>query len=105
MKVMQTAKEFYDFFKSIPEEKWTMKIFHNKQKTKFCAYGHLGVRYDETDHSGWSRVNKNVCNLDLILGSSDIVDINDGEFQYVKYGKTPKTRILHALKFAIQKGR
>lgn len=44
--ILTTAKEFYDFFDSIPEERWTMGVLErlNKNVHCHCALGHLGLR-------------------------------------------------------------
>ena len=90
---------FIKKFESIPESKWFVDEYSNENDTKFCAYGHCGMR------EGF-RINdlvepfalKNIFN-DYIGTSYDntIPIINDGDFGWKLVSKSPKERILLAL--------
>ncbi len=80
---------FIKKFEAIPEEKWTTKSFYT-YGGRCCALGHCGKRMGlvDTDES-------------YALGeitSCSTVAINDGLGDYIKYGNTPKERILNFLK-------
>ncbi len=97
IKTMKTAKQFYDFYKAIPENKWTRGRY--KEGNTFCALGHLGFR-------GISNIfnNKNAVNLACVLGKpvGYIADVNDGS-RCKNLGKTPRQRILAVLKTKLKK--
>lgn len=86
---MYTVDYFIDKFSKIPEDKWQMGGYHNKDKTKFCAFGHCGI----DEYSGW----KSKSEADALLNILPIaVSVNDGEHEDYRQ-LTPKQRILAAL--------
>lgn len=82
----QTAKEFYDFYNTIPEEMWCTLTFKN-EIGQCCAYGHVGCTL------GRNTMESN--NLAHILDYG-VSYINDGFNPRYKQ-PTPKARILAAL--------
>lgn len=80
---------FITKFEAIPDKKWFVGDYHNKSKTKYCALGHC-----ESDELGTTFESRALSHL--LNGCAS--EINDGLCGYDSYGKTPKQRILHALK-------
>ncbi len=96
--VLETKKDFYEFFKAIPEEKWTKGAFVNRDS--YCALGHLGVRAGSFGSSStplyqWEN-SKNGKNFSALGGSGDgLMDANDSG--YAKYDE-PKKAVLAYVK-------
>lgn len=90
---MKTAKEFYDFFSAIPEEKWTIGTFLSEDG-RCCAMGHLGCSRDNTTAPGMA--------LENIFQATGrfVTEVNDWFYPR----ETPKQRILAALEDAIKQG-
>lgn len=90
---MQTLKDFYNFYKGIPEEKWCTGKFEN-EKGQCCALGHIGQN-DEKDSKEFSNL------LCLTGRNENFISINDGDNK--KYPQsTPKQRVLAFLIDKIQ---
>lgn len=89
---MKTAREFYDFYAAIPEEKWCTGAYENL-KGQCCALGHLDIHFKYS--------NNTIKALIKILRWPNL--INEG---YLKtYSQlTPKQRILAALQDAMECG-
>jgi hypothetical protein len=80
---MNTLKDFYYFYKEIPEDKWCTGTY--KIDDKCCAYGHLGS-YSNYDSPKSDKVTE-------LIGSNYLHVINDGEDEeYPQF--TPKQRVL-----------
>lgn len=93
-----TVDYFIGKFKKIPTNKWCAGEI-NDGKGRKCALGHCG-------HSVVKGINFQSTRLYHIVEDNlgvSIVDINDRHYTYRKLGKTPKTRVLNALKL-IKKG-
>lgn len=94
-KTAYSADYFLNFFKSIPESKWMTDDWHNEDKTKFCAMGHLGsIKGKVSDESR---------DLAQILGCNP-AGINDGKNRHYQQDH-PKHRIIAALNDAKMYGR
>lgn len=87
-KTMYSVDYFLNFFSSIPEEKWMTGNWHNQDKTKFCALGHLGGSAEK----GHTRQAED---LSFIMGCS-VAEINDGNNDFYQQIH-PKDRIIAAL--------
>ena len=92
------TKFFINFFSQIPEEQWTTGVlsFHGK----FCAAGHL---LDKTPKF----YGENVMKLTYLLGKLHkyfhIISLNDNfNNEAIEYGKTPKERMINALKSLLE---
>ena len=96
-----TLNYFIDFFQSIPDHQWC--VGHNQRnRVQHCAQGHVWrdrrTTLDKT-------ANHNVDRLEILnkfLGTS-VVSINDGQVlsngtNFNKLGKTPRGRVLRALR-------
>ncbi len=80
---------FIKKFEAIPEEKWATKSFYTYDG-RCCALGHCGKRYGSFSTNESSALG--------IITLYRTVAINDGLGDSVKYGNTPKTRIINFLK-------
>lgn len=87
-KTAYSVDYFLKFFDSIPEDKWIVGKWHNEDKTKFCAMGHLG----SDSEKGTSQ---EAFDLGNILGCNPAA-INDGKNRFYKEDH-PKHRIMTAL--------
>ena len=84
---------FIKKFKAIPASKWTTGEY--VKDTKYCALGHCGAN----KITGYGHIEEAVM-LSKLLGTADTVTaINDGEHAFYQQ-KTPRARILAALKTA-----
>lgn len=94
---MNTLKDFYNFYKEIPENGWCEYnlINHDGQ---CCANGLIGARPN-------NRYPENVMTLAELLGerrySGILADVNNG-FTHVYTQPTPKQRVLAFLKDKIR---
>jgi len=90
---------FIDKFNSIPDKDWCMSML--RQGDQRCALGHCGLKTIEVAWSDEVRALVDMANInDWPDWCAPIVlaDINDGTVEYLKYGKTPKDRIVNYLK-------
>jgi len=100
---MYDVDYFINKFKAIPANKWITRNFMNN-KGACCAYGHCGL-----DKFGASETPESLALRDLFVSELSIspIDVNDTKdlrlsSGAVIKGKTPKTRILNALKLIKQ---
>lgn len=101
-----TLNYFIDFFKNIPDHRWTTGVLHKEGTVQMCAMGHALAGHEpslekcnalsEGDNEG-STARSNA--LDDFLGGRTI-SINDAgkKSPYYKLGSTPRGRILKALR-------
>lgn len=93
-----TLNYFIDFFQSIPDHQWCMGTNQKDGTVQHCAQGHI-LRDQRTNLSNTTRQATTRLNaLNAFLGTS-VVSINDnGDFNGVKLGRTPRGRVLKALR-------
>lgn len=104
-----TPKHFIKKFSAIPEDRWTTKMYRNNITGQCCALGHClytkaGKRRNKDEADA-------LANLFPPHLSVSVIDINDNaglpvsmELPVsVKFGKTPKTRVLGALRYIAKK--
>lgn len=91
---MKTAKEFYEFFQLIPENRWGMDKYVNPYTGQCCAAGLLGV----TD-IGWSVEGHNLEHLFQKYLNECVAIVNDKG-----PAATPKENILEALQVVAELG-
>ena len=89
---INNAKWFFDFFKKIPTEKWTIRDLSKPDGTK-CALGHLGATKNER---GYYIHTKESLDLMALMGES-IVSVNDRPRYLGKKVYSPKRNVLRAL--------
>lgn len=97
-----TLNYFINFFKNIPDSRWTEGTLHDDGTVRFCALGHC-LTHQNSDPTL-------VSNEDLEYGSNaktealeaflcySTADINDGNGGFADLGTTPRGRILRALR-------
>lgn len=90
---------FIEFFSNIARSKWTTQSFNNSKEQK-CAIGHCGVRSKKD-----LALRKIISPSDITRSIIPVTSINDGQHEYRKLGKHPRTRILRALKNIKKKGK
>ena len=91
-RVFRTLKEYFDFFKDIPENKWCTGEFKNYQG-QMCALGLVGER---------AETEKNPLRDMLSFAKEDAASINNGyspwnSLPVEELGDSPKERILNAI--------
>ena len=95
-----TLNYFIALFESIPDHQWCVGEFQNEGTVQHCALGHarrnLRTTLEKTSSESWARS----VALGDFFGSEDLVtEINDNEDgEYTSLGKTPRGRILRALR-------
>lgn len=86
-----TVDYFIEKFLNIPDKLWcTKELFNNVGQ--HCALGHCGT--DAT----YDNVNYEAKALSDIFSPDFVSEVNDGKPKYKRLGKTPKERIINALK-------
>lgn len=96
-----TVDYFIEKFTNIPGRKWFAGAYHNETNTRLCVLGHCGRRTTNNyAPTGESIVLTQI--FEANLGAypehvNDGLDIN-GRKSYSKYGKTPRMRVLNALR-------
>ena len=94
-----TLNYFINFFKNIPDHRWTTGTFQEGNTVRHCALGHAkrrsGKTLDETSLDNQNYV-RSAALADLLRGN--VVAINDGIGAYETLGSTPCGRILRALR-------
>ncbi len=99
-----TLNYFIDFFSEIPNSRFIEGELLDSDGVKMCALGHAGAASrnpdafagaDTCDISGLPTEARAEA-LENFLG--DTASINDGNGDYSSLGKTPRTRILRALR-------
>lgn len=85
---MNTLKDFYYFYKEIPEEKWCEGSY--EENGACCFYGHLGER----DHNYGNELTKKINGLLKFTPLCALpVNVNDGiDVRYPQL--SPKQRVL-----------
>lgn len=96
--MMETSHDldyYIQFFSAIDENKWTTGTFID-DKGNCCGLGHLGEREDAIKREEIMRF-REVLELH---GSSDyaFTGINDGAYEFLNLGDTPKERVINYLK-------
>ena len=86
----KTLGKYFNFFKDIPEEKWTVGDFIN-ENGQMCALGLLGDRNYTRDCHPFRRF--------LSIDGHDASCINNGARlgSFLDLGDTPKERVLNAI--------
>jgi hypothetical protein len=87
-----TTSWFIKKFKSIPEDKWTTVTFKNNNG-QCCALGHLGCHVGIV--GDWPEPATKLKNLFRERLGLSVIFVND---RVNEFGKTPRQRILNALK-------
>jgi hypothetical protein len=82
---------FIKKFEAIPENKWTTGAYMNN-KGQSCALGHCGIHRSVPI----SQEPIELSNLFIRKLGISVLAVND--FKLIKWGSTPKERILNALK-------
>lgn len=85
---------FINKFNDIPTYDWTTNTYQNIYGSK-CAFGHCG-----STNQKHSEESAKLIDLMISLGvdSIDILMANDGYLDFIKYGHTPKERVVNYLK-------
>ena len=98
---LKTAEDFHAFYKAIPVRDWCVGGLWD-DAGRSCALGHLQTRVEDA-HIATARL------WDILLRGSgltnayaSIAGLNDGLYGNTSLGKTPRTRILKALKKAMK---
>jgi hypothetical protein len=98
-----TLNYFINFFKSIPDHRWTESTLQEEGTVRMCALGHC-LAHQNSDASKLKlynlrgdESNGKVEALQHFL-SGYAAEINDGRYHFDEYGKTPRGRILKALR-------
>lgn len=93
---MKAAKEFFDFFSGIPDEKWCTGAIRNGEG-QCCAVGHVNGKANPGALTDALNPSKNPEDSYGTANYRSPASINDGED--IRYPQaTPKARILAALK-------
>lgn len=93
-----TINYFINFFKNIPDHRWTTDTLHREGTVQKCALGHCLTDHRTGELDGDEENNPRVSALQSFL-NSDAADINDGHSgSYRELGATPRGRILRALR-------
>lgn len=101
-----TTSYFIDFFSSIPNKEWTEGTEDNEQG-QFCALGHTSRDMRTGDFNQNTQKRYALANLfESADTSSDmpgeelVAEINDADYgsRFYSLGKTPRTRIVKALR-------
>lgn len=117
MTVLSTAKEFYDFFNSIPVWKWTTKYLENFHGQR-CALGHIRAKFGSRH---WNPTEDNLHKICEKLHPENshhefpIATINDFGVLWIRTGElhhtkkfypqwTSKGRVLAMLRTAMKAG-
>lgn len=94
-----TLNYFIDFFKSIPDHRWTTGEEQKYGTVQHCALGHV-LRNSRTTFGNTNvECKARASALQTFLGN-DVVEINDATpgDRYYSLGSTPRGRILKALR-------
>lgn len=94
---MSKIDYFIDKFSQIPEEKWTTEKYIDEQG-RCCAYGHCGQRGTDEQADFDTEEAEELHDLFWKQFNVDVATINDGCHEGFPQ-KTPKERILAALRF------
>lgn len=101
-----TLNYFINFFKNIPNSRWTTDALHEDGTVRFCALGHClthqnsdptNVSEDDLATELDAHDNAKVDALEAFL-EGNTADINDGVAPFSSLGATPRGRILRALR-------
>jgi hypothetical protein len=92
-----TLNYFINFFKEIPDHRWTEGELHREGTVQKCALGWAGTDFRGDVTSDPETVTGRVEALENFLG--DTAGINDGDSsEYLALGRTPRGRVLRALR-------
>lgn len=96
-----TLNYFIDFFKNIPDHRWTTGGLQDEGTVRLCALGHCLIHQNadanNVNLNAGAETNAKVEALEDFLGGHT-ADINDGNNAFGKLGATPRGRILRALR-------
>lgn len=92
-KDLKTAKDFHDFYKSIPDKEWCVEEL--TKGNKHCAIGHLKVR--AASRQGYNALYNRLDNILMDIGFAESINDNSDE-RFTAFGARPRTRIVNALK-------
>ena len=94
-----TLNYFINFFKSIPDHRWTEGELQRGNTVQKCALGHCltDQRTGKLVSNSESDLNTKAEALQDFLGN-EVEAINDGDNTYFELGSTPRGRILRALR-------
>ena len=95
-----TLNYFIDFFSSIPSWRWTTDRLQEGSTVQKCALGHCVTDQrvpDQAVRSSMVARNARVRALESFLNNKT-ASINDAREGYAVLGKTPRARILRALR-------
>jgi len=104
-----TLNYFINFFKEIPDHRWTTGTLQKEGTVQMCALGHC-LAHQNADASNLN-LNDNAfpstAKAEALQGflNDCAEDINDGDEMYRKLGTTPRGRILKALRNRKRTGR
>lgn len=95
-----TTNYFINFFQSIPRSRWVCGEFGDTQR-EACALGHAGAyedveREDGSYGDGKPTTPGRAKALEKLI--PQIIDVNDDATNYGYLGKTPRARVINALK-------
>jgi len=102
-------KYFMEFFSRIPDKLWCTRVYQTcDNPRRHCAAGHLGNRADTPYAEAVLELNALIRSVVDISSQTEkdiaITTINDGTPLYrLKYGGTPKERMLNVLKECLEK--
>lgn len=96
-----TLNYFIDFFKSIPDHRWTTGTLQREGTVQMCALGHClanqNAELPDLSSADESNLNAKGEALQNFL-EGHAVAINDGDLGFQDLGSTPRGRILRALR-------
>jgi hypothetical protein len=92
-----TLNYFIEYFSSIPDHQWCVGEEHKEGTVQHCALGHAQRNARTTLERTNKRANQRMEALNSFL-NDETADINDNSSRYSDLGKTPRGRILKALR-------
>jgi hypothetical protein len=111
-----TIKYFIDFFKKIPDNRWTTGHIVSKNGKKCSALGHAYAGNSDLKMALLSRrfdyealvqlaPKRAIALVQIFRDSLLVAAINDGKGRFKRFGKTPKARIIRALRMRKRLGK
>lgn len=92
-----TLNYFIEYFSSIPDHQWCVGDEQKEGTVQHCAIGHAQRNARTTLERTNKRASQRMEALENFL-NGDTTEINDSSSQYADLGKTPRGRILKALR-------
>ena len=105
-----TLQEYREFFAAIPEDKWCVFRYQSRDdETICCALGHLKENANGGSWNGKKHplrfLFKHIVKIDGVNYSVDLASINNNpDYVFVKYGNTPRSRVLAAIDEKLAQG-